>query len=201
MSSPGVPLTRLDNADPNLFAELLEAVEKVARRAAFTLGAEVEAFEEEFAAYCDSSHAVGVSSGTDALALTLRAVEVGPGDEVIVPANSFIATAEAVSMVGATPRLVDVDPRRHLLHRRDRGACNRSAHEMCDSGSPVRQNGRDGSADETRWRAPAARRRGRLPGPRRAVPRQTGGVLRRSGLFQLLPGQESRRVGRRRCPS
>ena len=115
MSSPGVPLTRLDNADPNLFAELLEAVEKVARRAAFTLGAEVEAFEEEFAAYCDSSHAVGVSSGTDALALTLRAVEVGPGDEVIVPANSFIATAEAVSMVGATPRLVDVDPDSHLL--------------------------------------------------------------------------------------
>ena len=61
------------------------------------------------------THAVGVSSGTEALALALRALGIGPGDEVIVPANSFIATAEAVSLAGATPRLVDVDPETHLL--------------------------------------------------------------------------------------
>lgn len=112
---PSVPLTRLDNADEGLFADLLAAVENVARNSAFTLGAEVEGFEAEFAAYCETSDAIGVSSGTEALALGLRALDIGPGDEVIVPTNSFIATAEAVSHVGATPRLVDVDPDTHLI--------------------------------------------------------------------------------------
>jgi dTDP-3-amino-3,4,6-trideoxy-alpha-D-glucose transaminase len=110
-----VPFTRLDFAQPELLEELMEAVRGVAERGAFTLGEPVEAFEREFAAYCDSNHAVGVSSGTEALVLALRALEIGPGDEVIVPTNSFIATAEAVSAVGATPRLVDVDPESHLL--------------------------------------------------------------------------------------
>jgi dTDP-3-amino-3,4,6-trideoxy-alpha-D-glucose transaminase len=105
-----IPLTRLDNADEELLEELLGVVERVARRSAFTLGQEVEAFEDEFAAYCGTRHAVGVASGTDALALALRALDIGPGDEVVVPANSFIATAEAVTLVGATPRFVDVDP-------------------------------------------------------------------------------------------
>lgn len=110
-----VPLTRLDNADPALMDELLAAVERVARRAGFTLGSEVEAFEAEFARYCDTEFAIGVSSGTEALALSLRALDIGPGDEVIVPANSFIATAEAVTLAGATPRLVDVDLDTQLL--------------------------------------------------------------------------------------
>jgi dTDP-4-amino-4,6-dideoxygalactose transaminase len=104
-----LPLTRLDNADPRLMAELLNAVERVARSAAFVGGEEVEAFEAEFAAYCGADHAVGLSSGTDALALALRALGIGPGDEVVVPANSFIATAEAVTLVGARPRFADVD--------------------------------------------------------------------------------------------
>ena len=91
------------------------AVREVAERGAFTLGEPVESFEREFAAYCETDFAVGVSSGTEALALALRALEIGPGDEVIVPSNSFIATAEAVSAVGATPRLVDVDPDSHLI--------------------------------------------------------------------------------------
>jgi len=69
----------------------------------------VLAFEAEFALYCGTGHAIGVSSGTDALALTLRALRIGPGDEVLVPANTFIGTAEAVSMAGAVPRFVDVD--------------------------------------------------------------------------------------------
>ena len=96
---------RTDNQDPALFEELMAAIERIAGRAAFTLGDEVEAFEQEFAAFCDARAAVGVSSGTDALALALRASGIGPGDEVIVPANSFIATAEAVTLVGATARL------------------------------------------------------------------------------------------------
>jgi dTDP-3-amino-3,4,6-trideoxy-alpha-D-glucose transaminase len=110
-----VPLTRLDFADPELLEELMGAVREVAERGAFTLGEPVEAFEREFAAYCETDFAVGVSSGTEALTLALRALEVGPGHEVIVPSNSFIATAEAVSAVGATPRLVDVDPDSHLI--------------------------------------------------------------------------------------
>jgi dTDP-3-amino-3,4,6-trideoxy-alpha-D-glucose transaminase len=110
-----VPLTRLDYADPELLEELMGAVRGVAERGAFTLGEPVEEFEREFAEYCETDHAVGVSSGTEALALALRALEIGPGDEVIVPTNSFIATAEAVSAVGATPRLLDVDPESHLL--------------------------------------------------------------------------------------
>jgi dTDP-3-amino-3,4,6-trideoxy-alpha-D-glucose transaminase len=105
-----IPLTRLDNADPELLEELLTTVEAVARQAAFIGGREVDAFDDEWAAYCGSAHAVGLSSGTEALALALRALGIGPGDEVIVPANSFIATAEAVSLVGAVPRFVDVDP-------------------------------------------------------------------------------------------
>jgi dTDP-3-amino-3,4,6-trideoxy-alpha-D-glucose transaminase len=115
MSHITLPLTRLDGADPALFGELMAAVESVARQSAFTLGSEVERFEEEFAAYCETSFSVGVGSGTDAVALSLRALGVGPGDEVIVPANTFIATAEAVSLVGATPRPVDVDPVTHLI--------------------------------------------------------------------------------------
>jgi dTDP-4-amino-4,6-dideoxygalactose transaminase len=110
-----VPFVRLDNGDQALMDELLATVADVAGRGAFTLGAPVEQFEREFADWCDSRYSVGVSSGTAALELALRALEIGPGDEVIVPTNSFIATAEAVSAVGATPRLVDVDAETSLL--------------------------------------------------------------------------------------
>jgi dTDP-4-amino-4,6-dideoxygalactose transaminase len=114
-ASTAVPFTRLDNANPELHAELLRTVEDISSRAAFTLGSEVEEFERAFAEWCGTEHAVGVSSGTAALELALRGLGVGPGDEVIVPTNSFIATAEAVSAVGATPRLVDVDPETALI--------------------------------------------------------------------------------------
>ena len=110
-----VPFTRMDHDDAALLEELMGAVREVAEQGAFTLGRHVEAFEREFASYCETDFAIGVSSGTEALVLALRALEIGPGDEVIVPANSFIATAEAVSAVGATPRPVDVDPDSHLI--------------------------------------------------------------------------------------
>ena len=105
----------MDNADPALLEELMGAVREVAEQGAFTLGHHVESFERELADYCESDFAIGVSSGTEALALALRALEIGKGDEVVVPTNSFIATAEAVSAVGATPVPVDVDPDSHLL--------------------------------------------------------------------------------------
>ncbi len=110
-----VPVMRLDNTDPAQMEEMLAAVARIAATGGFSLGPEVEAFEAEFAAYNDIAHSVGVSSGTEALVLALRALQVGPGDEVIVPANTFIATAEAVSLVGATVRPIDVDPDTHLM--------------------------------------------------------------------------------------
>jgi dTDP-4-amino-4,6-dideoxygalactose transaminase len=110
-----IPITRLDQSDPALVEELLEVVARVAWKGAFSMGSELDAFEAEFAAYCEARHAVGLSSGTEALALALRALDIGAGDEVIVPTNSFIASAEAVSLAGATPKLVDVDPETHLL--------------------------------------------------------------------------------------
>jgi dTDP-3-amino-3,4,6-trideoxy-alpha-D-glucose transaminase len=113
--NPTIPVTRLDQADPALLEELLEVVERVARAGAFSMGHELEAFEAEFARYCGTDDCVGVSSGTEAISLALRALGIGVGDEVIVPANTFIATAEAVSWVGATVKPVDVDPRTHLI--------------------------------------------------------------------------------------
>jgi dTDP-4-amino-4,6-dideoxygalactose transaminase len=108
-TSEAIPLTVMDHGEPQLFAELMAAVEQVAATGAFTGGAAVEAFEGDYAAWCESPHAVGVSSGTEALVLALRALDIGSGDEVVVPANSFIATAEAVSLVGARPRFADVE--------------------------------------------------------------------------------------------
>jgi dTDP-3-amino-3,4,6-trideoxy-alpha-D-glucose transaminase len=110
-----VPLTVMDHDDPTLLRELIGAVEAVARTGAFTGGAVVERFETTFGNWCETDHAVGVSSGTEALVLTLRALGVGPADEVVVPANSFIATAEAVSLAGAVPRFADVDADTQLM--------------------------------------------------------------------------------------
>jgi dTDP-4-amino-4,6-dideoxygalactose transaminase len=91
-----------------LNAELHAAFERLLGSNAFTLGVEVEQFEAEFADYCQADHCVGVSSGTAALALMLRAYGIGTGDEVIVPAHTFIASALAVAHAGATPVLCDV---------------------------------------------------------------------------------------------
>jgi dTDP-4-amino-4,6-dideoxygalactose transaminase len=90
--------------------EIHAAIESVLDGQHFILGPEVEALEREVAQYCGTNHAVGVASGTDALALALRASEIGKGDEVLVPSFSFIATADSVSLLGATPVFVDVCP-------------------------------------------------------------------------------------------
>ena len=88
--------------------ELKRAVQRVMASGWFILGAEVDAFEREFADYCGARYCVGVGNGLDALSLTLRAQGIGPGDEVLVPAHTFIATSFAVDAVGATPVCVDV---------------------------------------------------------------------------------------------
>ncbi len=91
--------------------EVLASVENVFSTGAFIMGPDLRAFEEEFASYCGTRFAVGVGSGTAALELALRALGIGPGDEVVVPANTYIATAIAISQTGAEPVLVDVDER------------------------------------------------------------------------------------------
>ena len=78
-ATPTIPLLRLDPADPALLEELLEVVARVASAGAFTMGHELEAFEAEFAAYSETAHAVGLSSGTEAIVLALRALWIGPG--------------------------------------------------------------------------------------------------------------------------
>jgi hypothetical protein len=89
--------------------DLSAAFARVLERGSFTLGDEVDALEAEFAAFVGTREAIGVGSGTDALHLTLRAADIGPGDEVITAVNSFAATAEAIVFAGATPVFVDVD--------------------------------------------------------------------------------------------
>lgn len=89
--------------------ELMPEVERVLASGKYTMGPNLAAFEQEWAAYCGTGHAIGISSGTAALALAFRAVGVGPGDEVIVPAMTYVATAFAVSHVGGVPVFVDVD--------------------------------------------------------------------------------------------
>jgi dTDP-4-amino-4,6-dideoxygalactose transaminase len=105
-----VPFVDL-HADYVELAEPIDAaIARVLERSDFVLGGAVEEFETAFAAYCEVDHAVGVDCGLSALELILRAYGIGPGDEVITAANSFIATAFAIDLCGARPVLVDIDP-------------------------------------------------------------------------------------------
>jgi len=104
-----VPFLDLSPLHENLRPAFLEATNRVLNSNGFILGPELERFESEWADYCEARYAIGVGNGLDALHLALRAVGVGPGDEVIVPANTFIATWLAVTMCGATPVGVEVD--------------------------------------------------------------------------------------------
>ena len=99
----------------DLGAELDDAVLRVLRSGQYIGGAEIQRFEQAFAASVNCAHAVGCNSGTDALILALRGLGIGPGDEVISASFSFFATAEAISAVGATPVFVDVDPGTYLI--------------------------------------------------------------------------------------
>ena len=95
--------------------EIDQAISKVLTDTGFILGRDVGLFEEEFATFCEAKYAVGVDSGTSALELGLRAYGIGPGDQVITAANTFIATVLAVSYTGATPVLVDIDPQTYTI--------------------------------------------------------------------------------------
>ena len=109
MSAPPIPLVDLKAQHAEIAADVAAGFEKVIGDTAFILGPAVREFEEAFARYCEVSQCVGVANGTDAIELILRALGIGPGDEVIVPANTFIATALGVVRAGARPVLVDCD--------------------------------------------------------------------------------------------
>jgi dTDP-4-amino-4,6-dideoxygalactose transaminase len=113
--SDRVPFVALDRQHAPLRAELSAAFERVVDASGYILGAEVEAFEGEFAAYCGTEHCVGVASGTAALVLALQAAGIGPGDEVVVPAHTFIASALGVLHAGATPVFCEVEPGTGLM--------------------------------------------------------------------------------------
>lgn len=106
-----IPLVDLKAQYATIKPEIEAAVARVLADTSFIMGPEVKAFDEEFAAWIGAPHAIGVSSGTDALHLVLRALGVGAGDEVITSAMSFVASAEAIVMAGATPVFADIDPR------------------------------------------------------------------------------------------
>jgi dTDP-3-amino-3,4,6-trideoxy-alpha-D-glucose transaminase len=105
-----VPFVDLERMHAPLRGELDAAFESILSSGAFTLGAELEAFEAEFAGYCGAQHCVGLSDGTEALRLALLALGAGPGTEVVTVPSTFIATVEAVAATGARPVLVDIDP-------------------------------------------------------------------------------------------
>jgi dTDP-4-amino-4,6-dideoxygalactose transaminase len=109
-----VPFLDLKDQYRELHEQLDAAYYRVAESGRFILGPEVEKFESEFAAYCEAKHCVGAGNGLDALHLILRAAEIGPGDEVIVPSNTYIATWLAVSYAGATP--IPVEPDGHTYN-------------------------------------------------------------------------------------
>jgi dTDP-4-amino-4,6-dideoxygalactose transaminase len=107
---PVIALVDLQRQYQAIREEVLAAIDAVLSKMHLFLGPNVHAFEREFADYCGAAEAVGVGSGTDALYLALRACDIGPGDEVITVANTFIATVAPIAMVGARPVFVDVDP-------------------------------------------------------------------------------------------
>ncbi|MCB9476964.1 MAG: DegT/DnrJ/EryC1/StrS family aminotransferase [Deltaproteobacteria bacterium] len=110
-----IPFVDLAGTHARLRSELDAAVAEVLDTGQFILGPQVGRFEEQFAAYIGADYAVGAGSGMGALVLALLALQIGPGDEVIVPANTYIATALAVTRVGARPVLVDCDPTYYLI--------------------------------------------------------------------------------------
>src|SRR3989440_1609436 len=110
-----IPLVDLQAQYRSIRPEIMAAIEGVLENMQLFLGPQSQMFEHEFAQYCGCRFGVGLSTGTDALILALRACDIGPGDEVITVSNTFIATVEAIALVGATPVFVDIDPNTYTM--------------------------------------------------------------------------------------
>ena len=110
-----IPLVDLKAQYRAIQPEIDAAIQRILDSTSFIMGPDVTAFEEAFAQFCGVNHCIGISSGTASLELTLRAFDIGPGNEVITVAHTFIATAEAISAVGAIPVFVDIDPHTYTM--------------------------------------------------------------------------------------
>lgn len=139
MSETRIPILDLKPEIDELRPQLLAAIERVLDRTDFIMGEDVHLFEKEVAAYLGVKHAIGVNSGTDALVIALRALDIGPGDEVITTPFTFFATAESISMVGAKPVFVDIDL--HTLNM-DLGGIEAAITERTRAIMPVHLYGR-----------------------------------------------------------
>ena len=161
----------------------------------FILGPEVEAFERELAAYVGARHAIGVANGTEALTIALRALGVGPGDDVVVPSFTFYASAEAIPPTGARPVFCDVDPETFTVTaetvRAAHDAATRRPSSPCTCSATSRRS-REIEALGVPVIEDAAQAAG-LDGPGRPP-----GRARDARDVQLLPVEEPRRVRRRR---
>ena len=110
-----IPIIDLKAQYSSIREEIQQAIDGVLNSSQFILGEEVQKFEEEFSTYVGGEFGVAVNSGTSALHLSLLAADIGPGDEVITPGFSYIATAETIALLGAKPVYVDIDPKTYNL--------------------------------------------------------------------------------------
>ena len=193
-----VPFVDLKAQYASIKGEIDAAIANVIAQTAFVGGPFVKEFEQAFASYCGVGHCVGVANGTDAIAIALRALGVGPGDEVITAANSFIATSEAIRMAGAQVVFVDIDPRTYNIDvGADRGE-DHTEDQGHHSGAPLRPTGGHGPDHGPREEARPEGRRRRGAGARVSVQGPAGRDASGHHLLQLLPGEEPRRLRRRR---
>jgi dTDP-4-amino-4,6-dideoxygalactose transaminase len=153
-----IPFVDLKTQHAELEEELVEVFRDALRNAAFIGGPQVEAFEKEFAEFCGTKYCVGVSSGTDALRFALIAGDIGPGDEVITVPNTFIATVEAISQVGATPAFVDIDERTYNMdpQKLEDYLKQRMAHSASRPGSSVGRSALSATRSASNRSAPSA---------------------------------------------
>ena len=189
-----VPFTDLGAMAGEVWPEIEQDYLACLLDGAYIGGPAVTAFERDWAAYCGVDHVVGLASGTDALQLSLTALGVGPGDEVVVPANTFIATAAAVVRAGATPRFADVsddtllmtaDTLAAAITPRTRAVIIVHLYgQMPDMAGLARHRSAGGNSRDRRRRA----------GARRGVGRPSRGILWRGGVLQLLSREEPGRV-------
>ena len=136
-----IPLVDVKAQYAPLLPQIRAAIDEVLESGQFVLGPNVSAFEEEAARYLGVRETVGVANGTDAIVLVLNALEIGSGDEVICPAFTFYATAEAIARVGATPVFADIDPQTLNLVAAARRREDHAAHEGDHAGAPLRPAG------------------------------------------------------------
>ena len=190
------PFIDLRPSHASIKLDLLERIGVLIDAGMFTGGPQVAEFEQAFASFTGVHHCVGVASGLDALRLALLATEIEPGDEVIVPANTFPATVEAITQARGVPLLVDASESDYNIDPAAAASAVTSRTRIPSSSTPLRAAREYACSPARRRQVRACRDRRFLPGTRRLSRRhQPGNAHRRSGV-QLLSGEESGRDGR-----